>query len=95
MRAPGTARFTSRKSRCSTQTTWNSRARSLQSIRTARNRAGKEGVTAQWTSWAELDVETREKIFALSEQWMSDKALPEMGFTLGSVDELSVEGTKL
>lgn len=26
---------------------------------------------------------------------MSDKALPEMGFTLGSVDELSVEGTML
>lgn len=71
------------------------RGKKFQNIRTARNRAGKEGVSAVWTTWAELDVETREKVAALSEQWMSDKALPEMGFTLGSLDELPVEGTKL
>lgn len=71
------------------------KGKKFQNIRTARNRAGKEGVSALWSSWAQLDVETREKVVALSEQWMSDKALPEMGFTLGSVDELSVDGTML
>ncbi|WP_249399809.1 bifunctional lysylphosphatidylglycerol flippase/synthetase MprF [Corynebacterium qintianiae] len=67
----------------------------FQNIRTARNRAAKEGVRAVWTTWADLDVEMREKIVALSEQWVADKALPEMGFTLGSVDELAVDGTML
>ncbi|AWB83848.1 bifunctional lysylphosphatidylglycerol flippase/synthetase MprF [Corynebacterium liangguodongii] len=71
------------------------KGKKFQNIRTARNRAGKEGVRAVWTTWAELDVEMREKVFALSEQWVADKALPEMGFTLGGVDELAVEGTKL
>ena len=71
------------------------KGKKFQNIRTARNRAAKEGVSALWTSWAECDVETREHIVALSEQWMADKALPEMGFTLGTVDELKVEGTRL
>lgn len=71
------------------------KGKKFQNIRTARNRAAKEGVTALWTSWDDCDVETRERIVALSEQWMADKALPEMGFTLGTVDELKVEGTRL
>ncbi len=71
------------------------KGKKFQNIRTARNRAAKEGVRAVWTTWADLDVEMREKIVALSEQWVADKALPEMGFTLGSVDELAVDGTML
>ncbi|SDS17412.1 bifunctional lysylphosphatidylglycerol flippase/synthetase MprF [Corynebacterium timonense] len=71
------------------------KGKKFQNIRTARNRAAKDGIRAVWTDWSELDVETREKIAALSEQWMAEKALPEMGFTLGSLDELQVEGTKL
>ena len=30
----------------------------------------------------------RDQIQAISEEWVSDKALPEMGFTLGGLDEL-------
>lgn len=71
------------------------RGKKFQNIRTARNRAEKEGVQAVWTSWAEADLDVREKIAALSEDWVADKALPEMGFTLGTVEELRDPDTKL
>ncbi len=71
------------------------KGKKFQSIRTARNKAGKEGVTTLWTEWKDLDLATRNKIAELSEEWVSDKALPEMGFTLGGVTELREEGTKL
>ena len=71
------------------------RGKKFQNIRTARNRAEKEGVRAVWTSWSEADLEVREKIAALSEDWVADKALPEMGFTLGTLEELRDPDTKL
>lgn len=71
------------------------KGKKFQNIRTARNKASKEGVTTLWTEWKNLDVATRNKIAELSEEWVSDKALPEMGFTLGGVEELREEGTKL
>ncbi|MCX7445376.1 DUF2156 domain-containing protein [Corynebacterium sp. P7003] len=64
------------------------RGKRFQDVRTARNRAGKEGIRAQWTSWNELDPGIREQIIELSEEWVADKALPEMGFTLGGIDEI-------
>lgn len=67
----------------------------FQNIRTARNRAKKEGIEAIWTTWDELSPALHQQIFALSEDWVADKALPEMGFTLGTVDELPVPGTRL
>ena len=48
-----------------------------------------------WTSWSDCGVELREKIIALSEQWVAEKALPEMGFTLGGLEELRDDDTKL
>ncbi|WP_146128874.1 bifunctional lysylphosphatidylglycerol flippase/synthetase MprF [Corynebacterium sp. 13CS0277] len=60
----------------------------FQDVRTARNRAAKEHITAQWTTWEEAPRRTREGIIALSEEWVQDKALPEMGFTLGGVEQL-------
>ncbi|WP_040356827.1 bifunctional lysylphosphatidylglycerol flippase/synthetase MprF [Corynebacterium capitovis] len=71
------------------------KGKKYQNIRTARNRAVKEGVSAVWTSWAECDVEMHDKISALSEQWVADKGLPEMGFTLGGLDELRDADTRL
>lgn len=71
------------------------KGKKFQNIRTARNRAQKEGVRAVWTTWAECSVERREAIAALSEQWVSDKALPEMGFTLGGLEELRDADTTL
>lgn len=71
------------------------KGKKFQNIRTARNRAQKEGVRAVWTSWEELHQDTQQKITALSEEWVGDKALPEMGFTLGTLEELREPRTKL
>lgn len=60
----------------------------FQDVRTARNRAEKEGIRAEWLTWDSAGPALRERIVALSEEWVSDKALPEMGFTLGGIDEL-------
>lgn len=58
------------------------KGKQFQDVRTARNRAAKEGVSSIWTTWADLSAEMQHKIITLSEEWVSDKALPEMGFTL-------------
>lgn len=71
------------------------KGKNFQNVRTARNRAAKAGVTSTWSSWDELGVEKQHKIIALSEEWVSEKALPEMGFTLGTVNELSDPDTYL
>lgn len=60
----------------------------MHDVRYSVNRAAREGVRAAWGSWRELPRRTTGQITALSEQWMSEKDLPELGFTLGGVDEL-------
>ncbi|MBM9466655.1 DUF2156 domain-containing protein [Nakamurella leprariae] len=60
----------------------------FQDIRTAISRAGKAGVTAEWISYPTAPLAVRDQIQAISEEWVSDKALPEMGFTLGGIAEL-------
>lgn len=64
------------------------RGKRFQDVRTALNRAGKEGVTARWTTFEEAPLALVEQIVAISEEWVADKGLPEMGFTLGGIDEL-------
>lgn len=71
------------------------KGKKFQNVRTARNRAEKEGVRTLWTSWADLDLGLMQKIVELSEEWVLDRALPEMGFTLGGVPEMRVQGTRL
>ncbi len=60
----------------------------FQDIRTSISRAGKNGITAEWISYHGAPLSIRDQIQAISEEWVSDKALPEMGFTLGGLDEL-------
>lgn len=60
----------------------------FQDIRTAISRAGKSGITAEWITYRTAPLSIRDQIEAISEEWVSDKALPEMGFTLGGLDEL-------
>ncbi len=60
----------------------------FQGVRSSINRAAKEGVTDIWTTWAECPEDLRNQIIEVSEQWAGEKALPEMGFTLGGVAEL-------
>ncbi|MET8625371.1 rhomboid family intramembrane serine protease [Kitasatospora sp. NPDC004669] len=62
--------------------------RKWQDIRTALNKAGKQGITAEWWAYHEAPIALREQIRAISEEWVSEKGLPEMGFTLGGLEEL-------
>ena len=63
------------------------KGKSWQSVRTALNRAAKEGVTYREGRLAQMPRHLVSQVRALSELWVSDKGLPEMGFTLGGVDE--------
>lgn len=59
-----------------------------QKVRQPLTRAEREGYTAVWSRWHELTVAQASQIIAIDEEWVADRALPEMGFTLGSLDEL-------
>ncbi len=62
--------------------------RRWQDVRTAVNRARRAGITARWTAWSAEPVGVRDQVRALSAQWSAGKGLPEMGFTLGGLDEV-------
>ncbi|MFN8619780.1 MAG: DUF2156 domain-containing protein [Chloroflexota bacterium] len=61
--------------------------KSWQPIRTAINRAEAEGVRFELVTLADQPEAIREQVVAISTQWLGEKALPEMGFTLGGVPE--------
>ena len=64
------------------------KGKKFQDIRTSMNRAARSGIQALWVSYPTAPTTLVEQVLALSEEWVADKALPEMGFTLGGVDEL-------
>ncbi|WP_120522599.1 DUF2156 domain-containing protein [Arthrobacter celericrescens] len=66
-----------------------------QSVRTALNKAIREGRTAVWTSWGELPFAATTEIVAISESWVAENKLPEMGFTLGGLEELKDPDVRL
>ena len=68
---------------------WSTDGKKMQDIRTSINRAAKEGVRAEWSSYEKLGPLVTAQIREISELWVAEKDLPEMGFTLGGVDELS------
>jgi lysylphosphatidylglycerol synthetase-like protein (DUF2156 family) len=70
------------------------RGRRWQDVRTAINRAGREGVQARWCTWSETPLALRQQLVRLSEDWLADKGLPEMGFTLGGLDELTDDAVR-
>lgn len=57
-------------------------------VRQAYNKGEREGITTLWSTWDDLPATIAAEITALSEQWVSEKELPEMGFTLGGMAEL-------
>ena len=67
---------------------WTTKGSRKLDVRTAVNKARRSGFTATWSSWQELPVATTRQIEAISEEWVADRELPEMGFTLGSLDEM-------
>ncbi|HEY0498686.1 MAG TPA: DUF2156 domain-containing protein [Kutzneria sp.] len=60
-----------------------------QDVRTALNKAGKEGIAAEWLSYSDAPLAISDQVRAISEEWVADKGMPEMGFTLGGLDELA------
>ncbi|MBN9098539.1 MULTISPECIES: DUF2156 domain-containing protein [unclassified Pseudonocardia] len=65
-----------------------------QDIRTAFNKAEKDGITAEWLSYDSAPLALTDQIRAISEEWVADKGLPEMGFTLGGLDELADDAVR-
>ncbi|MBM9468374.1 bifunctional lysylphosphatidylglycerol flippase/synthetase MprF [Nakamurella leprariae] len=58
-----------------------------QDIRTALNKAPKEGIQFTMVSLADEPWSMVRQVEHLSQEWLGDKELPEMGFTLGGVTE--------
>jgi lysylphosphatidylglycerol synthetase-like protein (DUF2156 family) len=63
------------------------RGKSWQSVRSALNRAVKEEVGFRLVTLADEPWSLVAQVRAISEEWVGDKGMPEMGFTLGGVDE--------
>ncbi|NMI01015.1 DUF2156 domain-containing protein [Pseudonocardia sp. K10HN5] len=61
--------------------------RSWQAVRSALNRAAREGIEFRLVRLADEPWSRVAHVRAISEEWVGDKGLPEMGFTLGGVDE--------
>ncbi|MBS1905819.1 MAG: DUF2156 domain-containing protein [Actinobacteria bacterium] len=59
-----------------------------QKVRQPLNRGQREGITTLWSRWHDLPLQYTTEIEAVSEEWVANKKLPEMGFTLGGMDEL-------
>jgi lysylphosphatidylglycerol synthetase-like protein (DUF2156 family) len=66
-----------------------------QKVRQALNRGIKEGLTTVWAPWDELPLTAVAEINAISEEWVAEKELPEMGFTLGGMAELKDPDVRL
>jgi len=57
-------------------------------VRSSINRAQRAGIRAEWTSYQALPFSATVQLSDISEAWVAEKDLPEMGFTLGGIDEL-------
>lgn len=71
------------------------RGKRFQDVRTAFNRAGKAGIRAEWTTYRTAPLSVLDQINAISEEWVAEKRMPEMGFTLGGIEEIDDDGVRL
>jgi len=56
-------------------------------VRTSLNRAEREGMTFRLSHLADETWGVRQQLRAISDSWVGEKGLPEMGFTLGTLHE--------
>jgi len=56
-------------------------------VRTSLNRAGREEMTFRMTRLTDEPWGVQQQLRAISDMWVGDKGLPEMGFTLGTLNE--------
>jgi len=68
--------------------TWEMTGKKWQDVRSSVNRAAREGVRVTWGNWHELSPRTVNQIAEISELWVVERKLPELGFTLGGLDQL-------
>ena len=64
------------------------KGKKFQDVRTAMNHARKAGIEAQWIDYSTAPLAVIDQLHAISEEWVADKKMPEMGFTLGGLDEV-------
>ncbi|WP_246846610.1 DUF2156 domain-containing protein [Humibacter ginsenosidimutans] len=67
---------------------WSTAGKKWQDVRSSANRAQRAGIRAVWTRHSELSPAQQTQLMEISDEWISGKDLPEMGFTLGGLDEL-------
>jgi len=63
------------------------KGKAWQDVRTAINRAAKSEVSFRLVQLRDESFAMVQQARGISDQWVSDKGMPEMGFTLGGVDE--------
>jgi len=61
----------------------------LRDVRTALNRAKREGIHTEWTTYEACKPALLEQVKQISAEWVSDKPLPGMSFTFGGINELN------
>lgn len=61
----------------------------FQNVRTALNEARRNGHQVEWFHFPTAPRSIAEQIRSISEEWIADRALPELGFTLGGINELN------
>ena len=61
---------------------WKTTGKKWQDVRTAINKAKRDGITDVQSTFLESPLEVREQIEDISEEWAQRKALPEMKLTL-------------
>ncbi|MEO7017844.1 MAG: DUF2156 domain-containing protein, partial [Leifsonia sp.] len=74
---------------------WATSGKKWQDVRTSINRAQRAGIRAEWTTFAALPLSAAVQLSDISEEWVAEKDLPEMGFTLGGLDELRDPAVRL
>lgn len=67
---------------------WQTTGKKWQDVRSSISRAQRAGIRAEWTTYQALPLSAAVQLSDISEQWVAEKDLPEMGFTLGGLDEL-------
>lgn len=67
---------------------WQTKGKKWQDIRTAINKAKRDGIVDVYTTYDAAGWQVQQQIVDISEQWAQLKALPEMKFTLGGIEEL-------
>jgi len=63
------------------------RGKAWQDVRTALNQGAKLGITHRLAPLLDQPRGLQTQVRAISSEWVEEKGLPEMGFTLGGVDE--------